>query len=296
MLGDSVQLVALDRPADGARTLIGQADQITAFAFGPDSGWLATGDKTNRIEIWSTSAPATEPLLVRRAAPSFASAAFSADARWLALPGCDKVSDTLVSFLVPGCAEGSIRLWATDQLTRTPAILRRTEQSIDAVAFSPDGQWLAALDCSGGGCGGVSVWSLTDLAGPPVRLAEGQDFFAAISFSPDGRLLAATNCIRFEESQCTLGTVQVWAVDHFASTPMTLRHSAGSLALAFSLDGHYLAVTSRDGSVSIWNLRVDELMNIACRLVNRNFTRAEWDTFFFGQPYRKTCEQWPEGE
>ena len=52
----------------------------------------------------------------------------------------------------------------------------------------------------------------------------------------------------------------------------------------------WLATASWDRTARLWNLRLDELMDLACQVAGRNFSRVEWDQYFRGQPYRKTCE------
>ncbi len=37
------------------------------------------------------------------------------------------------------------------------------------------------------------------------------------------------------------------------------------------------------------NLRLDELLDLACRMAGRNLTRDEWAQFLPGEEYRKTC-------
>ena len=39
----------------------------------------------------------------------------------------------------------------------------------------------------------------------------------------------------------------------------------------------------------------NDLLARACLIAGRNLTRDEWNTYLPRQPYRKTCDQWPEG-
>ena len=67
--------------------------------------------------------------------------------------------------------------------------------------------------------------------------------------------------------------------------------------VAISSDNHWLVTGSEDHTLRLWNLRLDELVELACRTAGRNLTREQWNQYLPGQAYRKTCEQWAlEGE
>ena len=57
----------------------------------------------------------------------------------------------------------------------------------------------------------------------------------------------------------------------------------------------WLATASWDRTARLWRLQLDELMNLACRVAGRNFSQAEWDQYFRGERYCKTCENLPPG-
>jgi hypothetical protein len=45
----------------------------------------------------------------------------------------------------------------------------------------------------------------------------------------------------------------------------------------------------------LWDADPADWAATACRIAGRNLTRAEWDQYFHGRPYRVTCPQWPPG-
>ena len=82
----------------------------------------------------------------------------------------------------------------------------------------------------------------------------------------------------------------LWDLNLATADPIHLPIQASKVD--FTADNQRLITTDRQ-SIRLWDLRLDELMTIACQTAGRNFTQLEWRQYFPDQPYRKTCEQWP---
>jgi hypothetical protein len=75
-----------------------------------------------------------------------------------------------------------------------------------------------------------------------------------------------------------------------------------SASLAFSPDGKRIAsqpfdISTWNRSVQIWNMDIQDIKFKACQQAGRNFTSAEWNQYFSGEPYPvrqedATCPQW----
>jgi WD40 repeat protein len=102
--------------------------------------------------------------------------AFSADGRRLAA-----IRDNTA-----GAAGALVRIWDVSQADPMPMDLPGTASSGAAVAFSPDGRFLAAS----GPEDTLDLWRLEPPGAAPVRLPAGQPI-NGVAFSPDGQRLAA---------------------------------------------------------------------------------------------------------
>lgn len=121
---------------------------------------------------------------------------------------------------------------------------------VSAVAFSPDGHFLA----SAGHSGPVRLWDVS--AGSEVRELTGQARRGGrLAFSPDGCLLASAG---------DAGNVHVWEWEASSGPARTLtglpREAGG---VAFSPDGSLLAFASEDETVGIWEINTGSTHQLA---------------------------------
>ncbi len=259
-------------PSAAPRVLSGLEDRVSALAFSADGHWLATASGYTAC-LWdlSTADPTTAPLILSGHADFVTGLAFSPDSRWLVTASADKTA----------------RLWdlRSANPANNPLVLSGHEDRINVLAISPDGHWLA----TGSDDKTARLWNLraANPAGAPLVLAGHAKAILTLAFNADTHWLATGS----ED-----GHIRLWnlAVADPAADPLTLTgHDGEVFALAFSPDGRWLASGGRDHIVRLWLTRLDELVGHACQSAGRNFTRAEWQLYFVGVPYRKTCPQWP---
>jgi tricorn protease-like protein len=114
------------------------------------------------------------------------------------------------------------------------------------VAFSPDGQLVAA-----GGCHPViHIWDRQ--TGKPVRTLVGhQDWALCVAFSPDGKTLASAG---FDS------TVRLWEVATGKPLHVLRGHKAPRVHfVAFAPDGQTLASACWDNSIGLWDVGTGKL-------------------------------------
>jgi WD40 repeat protein len=104
-------------------------------------------------------------------------------------------------------------------------------------------------------------------------------------FSPDGHLVAAND---------GEGAILLWDVAQRHPLPVTIKGACNTLA--FSRDGERLISISQFGEVEFHDLRLSTWQALACQRANRNLTRAEWEQYLPGEPYRPTCPDLPVPE
>jgi WD40 repeat protein len=212
-----------------------------------------------------------------------------------------------------GTSDGKLRVWDTNDPTkpsgiRFPNARGNENQPVSAVAFSPDGKWLA----SGGGDQQVVFWkirrrSVDDfrIQATPGTLFQAQTILS-LAFSHSGQVLAAgdgtgTTCLYKVKRRNRIGSC---LLGHSTESLRT----GGITALAFADSpgtGNPLVTAGTAQPIVawspiLWNLGDGAEQAIArdvCALAKRNLKPYEWNAVFgntdLADERLKTCAQYP---
>ena len=113
------------------------------------------------------------------------------------------------------------------------------------VAFSPDGQWLAA----GSDDNKIRVWRASDYE-LEKTLAGHTHYVNGVAFSPDGRWLASGSHDK---------TVGIWDVQNGQLLKSLDGHEKEVLRVAINPSGTLIASISWDGTVRLWGIEADRV-------------------------------------
>lgn len=243
--------------------LRGYTNWVNIVAFSPDGSILASGGENGVVILWDVAS--REPIRqVTREPSTVLSLAFSPDGKLLAIPD----------------RNGAIRLWngVTGESVGRPLIGH--SDWVYSLAFSPDGSILASESADDT----IILWDTTTWK-PIKQLPIGQlGYVPRVVFSADGKTLAAGG---------STGVILLWDMATGQAIGLPMRADLDSVnSLAFSPVSNILASGGTDGTI-LWNVDPESWVGRSCQRLGRNLTREEWDRYFPGEEYRKTCEQWP---
>lgn len=291
------------------------ATQVNAVAFSHDGHWLACADSTHAIHVWDFDTKKTVHKL-RVPEADFRTLAFSPDGQYLACNGDRMIhlwnprtgqpyadvgprplAKTTVSLspdgskLLSNGGGSTVRIWNT--ISHQPITALDADDTIHALAFSPDGKWIAGsvgaqVRLWDGAGKFVADWEETDetittLAFSPdsVHLATGSKFgdtvwiwrvadgepillipdalvgcsIEALAWHPDSRSLAVGGIDHLATGGSD-GAVSLWNLDEKCEFATFLD---GATAVAMHPDGAHLAAAALDHSICLWDLDAKRL-------------------------------------
>jgi len=243
-------------------------DKVYDLSFSPDGKWLTAACGDEIVRIWDMQSPKSPPITL--AGGGFVTKlAFTPDGKWLAT-------------MEP---EGNARLWNMQHISAGPLALPDLKYSSE-LSFSPDGKWLAQQYQQSHPNFFVALWDMQSPASKPnLLLTMDTSEIRTLIFSPSGKWLAANSWD---------GAIYLWDMQNLKGAPLLLHgYGRDTFALAFSPDEQWLATIGKENSVRLWQMNLNDLVVRACQYVGRNLTRAEWDQYYFEEPYRATCPEWP---
>ena len=143
--------------------------------------------------------------------------------------------------LLASAGDDTIKLWNRNA-PDSPEILRFESYTdgVDSIAFSPDGERLAA-----GGDEGITLWNVSE-----KRFIDAFDYdTAAVAFSPDGQ--------RIVGAAWDLNLWDITDGDKFKKISLSTHrtHDAFVQAITFSPDGKWLVSADAQGEIKVWDVQ-----------------------------------------
>jgi WD40 repeat protein len=232
-------------------------EPVTTITCGPsgDTVALAAG---NTVEIWSPTSGRAARMVHEGPVTSLT---FAAEGAYVvAAAGLDN-------------AKRSLLVWDVRNRTELPRLPWGTDYG--KWAISPNGRYLAQHD-------GVAVEVYDLETGRQLSRLLHEDYVHHVAFRPDSQHLATAAQDR---------TAREWTLS--GQEMLRLNHGREVNDIWYSGDGKRLMTGSAGAPERVWLLSDAEVIDIACRQVQRNLRPDEWRQFLGGEPYRKTCANLP---
>lgn len=190
--------------------------------FSPDGTHLA-GAAQGKAMVWSAQNGRQLSQFTAPAGRAFTCVAYRPDGQALAA----------------GNQDGTVTIWAGDDLGAPAQVIKVTKGNISAVAYSPDSTRLAVT--------AVGHISVRDTADGKVQWARSSPLTHDVAFSPDGRHLAAI---------ATDQTIQVYAAADGQPLTTLVGHTGVVRRLSYHPhNSNEIATASWDRTVRVWDVK-----------------------------------------
>jgi WD40 repeat protein/DNA-binding SARP family transcriptional activator len=183
---------------------------------------------------------------------------FSSDGRWVAAAGLGE------------------KVFVWDLRTLSLARVIPHGQLIFAIRFSPDGKRITTGDNKGN----IDFWDPATGRRVGRELGDQNGSVFSVTYSPDGREVMTTS----SDGKFRLMDV---ASGKLIGAPLPGANIPGWGT--YFPNGKQIAATFWNGNGVVWNVDPKTWAAQACRIANRNLTRAEWRDFLPQRPYRAVC-------
>jgi WD40 repeat protein len=249
----------------GAIKLVGHTDKVTRVAIRPDGRLLVSGSRDGTVRLWDPDTGDFQRTLYKSNC-WVTSLSFSGDGRFLVTAGADlkvRVWDAysfeplnepfdagmLVAInhqgsrlAVAGRDNKKVGLW--EPRTGRKLCELENDGETNALAFSPDGSWLAV---GGRGKSMVQVWNMNSIDKTyfcvPARDRD-TDWVNNLAFSPDSKRLAVT----------LWNKVRMWNIETPEPVELGLQGFTGQCTcVAFSPDSTQFVTSFKNGDVKVWD-------------------------------------------
>jgi WD40 repeat protein len=308
--------LAQSAPFTTPRLLLDHPNQIDVIAFSLDSRWLATASRDNATRLWSmaSSGPSARPIVLQASAEEVTTVIFTPDNRWVITGGVDGtiwIYDRTAA-----------------DISATAVALRAHKSALADLYVDPDSQWLVSLDdarvahlwdltnagnavhsqtlpidgriIATTGLGPDTPWLMVGNFNQTLRLWEIPPLSAEQAMQANSVAGALAQVLHGEAGVRLItvdneANVRIWNLveGQESREALILRSTAERLqrinALLATSDESWLLTGSDDGGVRLWPMRIEQLLQRACRTVGRDLTQDEWRQYLSDEPYHATC-------